>query len=172
MRYFVSLVVILTPLLSVAEWSCSSGHAIPNERKLIFYECSQGKILITSIHSQSGEELFIELHPNISFNIVHADYPEGNTIWSVHSPDDKTAVVYIENKNLERNAWVIDMISKKVMLFIDKSEGKHFKIEFDANNRFRIIHAGMGYRTDYLYVREGDDWINSSHEKIGLEQSL
>ncbi len=143
-----------------ADCDWTDPHPIPNENKIDFQECKALKrIRIDKV----------EVQPNIEFEIVHADYPEGNTIWSVHSPDEKTVVVFIENRQYQRNAWVIDRASNEVLLFIDRADGRHFKVTFDGNERFRIIHAGMGYRTDYIYEREAGAWSKTGHEQLATD---
>ena len=160
MRYTVGFLTFLISLAAAADCGWSESYPIPNENILRFQECKADKKI------RIGQ---IEVQPNIDFEIVHSYYPEGNTIWSAHSPDEKTAVVYIENADYERNAWVIDLTTNAVLLFIDHVEGKHFTVEFDRDDRFRIIHAGMGYRTDYHYKRVSGIWTNAGHEKIDVD---
>jgi hypothetical protein len=160
MKLSIGILALLAPTFAIADCEWSDEFPILNERKLSFQECvAEKRIRIDGI----------EVQANIDFKIVHANYPEGNTIWSVHSPDNKTAVVYIENSDFQRNAWVIDPKSKDVLLFIDHAEGKHFIVEFDADDRFRIIHAGMGYRVDYLYERVNGSWANTDHKKVDVD---
>ena len=146
-------------MLAAAECDWSEEFPIPNEYRLNFRECvAEKKIKIGDI----------ELQANIDFHIVHANYPEGNTIWSVHSPDGKTAVVYVENNHYQRNAWVIDMESKEIKLFSDHAEGRHFDVRFDSNDQFRVVHAGMGYRTDCMFERNHDNWVATGCVKLDV----
>ncbi len=145
---------------STVQCDWTSSFPIPNEEKLEFQECR------TANRLRIGG---IEVQATIEFDIVHSHYPEGNSIWSRHSSDGKTAVVWIENENRERNAWVIDPQAGEVLLFTDRSEGHHFNVEFDNNDRFRIVHAGMGYRADDVYERVDGLWTHTGRDKVDVE---
>ena len=160
MKFLLGILLAFAPTLVAADCVWSDELPIQNEEILTFRECvAERKIRIGAI----------EVQANIDFQNGYPDCPECNTIWSIHSPDGKTAVVYVENSRYERNAWVIDRVTDEVRLFIDHSEGKHFIVEFDDNSRFRVIHAGMGYRTDYVYERADGIWSNTGHKKIDVE---
>ena len=161
MRLTLCICALSAPFIALADCEWSDEYLIPIERKLSFQECVADKKI------RIGE---IEVQANIEFQIVHSDYPEGNSIWSIHSPDGMTAVVWIENSSFQRNLWVIDPEAKNVLLFSDHSEGRHLNVEFDSNERFRIIHAGMGYRTDYVYERIDGAWTNTGQREYTLER--
>lgn len=152
MRGFLAAALFLLPISAWSSCDWSSLELIRNEYKLQFQECKKEKKL------KIGS---IEVEPTIEFELIGEHWPEVNMIWSKHSPDESAAVVWIENANYERNAWVIDLITNRVKMFSDNSEGRHYFIELEDNFRFRIIHAGMGYRTDYLYELKSNNWINT-----------
>lgn len=141
----------------------SKPRTIRIDEKMYFEVCNENKALRFNGH--------LVVKPNIPYGLVFPDCPECNLIWSRLSPDGKTAVVWIENDLFQRNAWVVDLESNSVKLFIDASqpEGKHFLVEFKGNGEFTIAHAGMGYRTDYHYKKVGDTWTNTDREKVDVK---
>lgn len=161
-RHLRQATLLLASLVSPHSYAAclwSEPSTIPNEHTLLFQECpEEGKIRVNDI----------ELSPDIEFLIRHEHWPEGNSIWGKISPDGKTAVVYIENSRYQRNAWVINLESNQVELFINHSEGKHFIVRFIDDRHFMITHAGMGYRTDYHYERVDGVWRNTSREDIAV----
>lgn len=142
-----------------AECDWTAPQPILNNGKLSFEFCSE---------DNSVRVNDVVLHPNIDFELLFPDCPECNSIWSVLSPDGNTAVVYIENRQYERNGWVLDLQAGSVELFTDVSRGKHYLVKFSSNTAFTITHAGMGYRTDYYYVKEGGGWRNTGSKKIDI----
>ena len=161
MKHTLFILLIFLSCNTFAECRWSEKRPIRNNDKLFFQVCHDNK----SIKINETE-----VKPNISFELIYPDCPECNSIWSTLSPDKKTAVVYIENTNYQRNAWVVDLISGSIELFTDVSEGKHFIVKFNSNSKFTISHAGMGYRTDYHYSKTNGVWRNTGREEIDIER--
>ena len=149
MKFLLYILVIIS-FNSFAECVWSKKYQILHSAELTFQECKKNnKIRINGI----------ELTPNISFDIVHSGYPEGNTIWSEVSSDNETALVWLENTRYERNLWVIDLVRNSVELSISSlSEGKHFSAQFQDNEKFVITVAGMGYKKESHYQRVLGKW--------------
>jgi hypothetical protein len=142
--------LVLVSVNSFAECNWTSELPILNSKKLTFQECKSQKVL-----RLNG----IEVKPNIDFDIVHENYPEGNTLWSKFSPDLKTAVVWFTNEKYERNLWVIDLSKNSIELMLTSiSEGKHFLVNFDNNQKFVITIAGMGYKEKRIYSKLSGVW--------------
>ena len=134
MKFLLCALGGLAPVLCIADCDWSEEFPILNEKVLTAQECvAERRIRIGGI----------EVQANIDFQNIRPDCPECNEIWSVHSPDGKTAVVFISNRHYERNAWVIDRVANKVQLFIDHYEGRHFIVRFDSNRRFRARTDGV-----------------------------
>lgn len=153
-----SVFILATSAAYACDWT--EAYLIPNDNKLSFQECKEDKKL------KINDLVVI---PNIEFEVVHEYYPEGNTIWSTLSPDQKTAVVWLSNRKGKLNAWVINLSSKKVEMFTDHSEGHHFNPKFISNDKFIIVHAGMGYRVDYQYERTSGLWENTGKKVHDVE---
>jgi len=160
MKLIFTLMFILLSGNALVKCEWSLQRPILNNNKLNYQVCDKSRTI--QINNT-------EVKPNIPFKLIYPDCTECNSIWSVLSPDNKTAVVYIENLKYQRNAWVVNLSSGLVELFTDVSTGKHFIVKFSGNNDFSILHVGMGYRTDYFYSNEGGLWLNTGHEKVKVE---
>ena len=152
-RLLMKLVLTLLTLItfnSVAECAWSKTYPILNYKKLTFQECKkERKIRINGI----------EVEPSIDFEIVDANYPEGNTLWDEMSPDNKTALVWVENNKYERELWVIDLVNNSVELSISSlAEGRHFLVHFISNERFVVTIGGMGYKKETFYQKASGTW--------------
>lgn len=146
---------------SGCDWS--KPNTVLNDEKLYFEVCDENRTI-----RLNGT---IVVKPNMPYSLIFPDCPECNMIWSKISPDNKTAVVWIENEKYQRNAWVIDLESGTVKLFIDASEpeGRHFLVAFNGPDKFTIAHAGMGYETDYFYKKDGSAWVNAGKEEVDVQ---
>ena len=160
MKLICTLIFILLFGDALAECEWSEQQSIRNNNKLHFQVCEKSRTI--RINNT-------EVKPNIPFKLIYPDCQECNSIWSILSPDNNTAVVYIHNLKYQRNAWVVDLSSGSVELFTDISKGKHFIVKFSGNSAFSISHAGMGYRTDYFYSNEGGSWHNTGHKEVDVE---
>lgn len=160
MKHILGLLILILSQTSLADCKWSDPEPILNERKLYFQECKEEKLIKIGA---------IIVKPNIKFEIIHKQWPEGNVIWSRHSPNKKIAFVWIKNYDSERNAWVINLESNKVVMFTDHVEGKHYFPKFISNEKFIIVHAGMGYRTDYTYEYVLGVWVNTGKEEIDVK---
>lgn len=140
---------------SKCDWS--KAMPIGGDKGIYFQECSRTKeIRINGI----------KVKPTIYYKLNFDDKPEWNSLWAKISPNKKTAVIYLENNDYERNAWVVSLDTLRVELFSDVSVGKHFIVEFTNNSEFTIAHAGMGYRTEFYYSKASGQWKNIGHEEI------
>jgi hypothetical protein len=147
---FLLTILFLISFNAFAECTWSKKFPILNNTKLSFQECKeQKKIRINQI----------EVKPSIGFDIVHPYYPEGNTIWSKVSPDEKTAIVWIENNQFERNIWIINLTNNSIELSISSlAEGRHLFVNFSENDKFIITIAGMGYKKENTYRKVEGLW--------------
>ena len=98
--------------------------------------------------------------PTIAFNVLHASWPEGNTLWHRKSPDNTRLIIWLENPLRQRNLWVINLEAHAAELFYQESLGHHFSAAFANNSELVITHAGMGYKINKRYLLEDGRWIS------------
>lgn len=152
MKLVVILCLLLYSSISFAECNWSDKSPIRNLSKVKFEYCeSENRIKL------SGN---VELEPNILIQLLFPDCPECNMIWAKESPDRNIIFVYVENREFQRNGWIIDLNKELPVLFIDDStpKGKHYSPKFLDSTRLQITHAGMGYKKVLLYSKSSGEW--------------
>lgn len=147
----VVVVYIVFASIANAQDSCdwSGPHVIPNATFLVFEECSaQGKIKI-------GSHVVV---PSIDFKILHANHPEGNSLWSAVSPSRDTALVWLENERFEREAWILDVTKDDIESFSLRKGNRHMVVQFVGDEDLVVTNAGVGYREDVRYSKTDKGW--------------
>lgn len=140
-----------TTILAECEWSKS--EPVRNLRSVEVAYC--GNLNALRINRK------ITLRVNFDIIRPSLDCPECNFVYAKQSPLKDLIYLYVQNDRYQRNGWIIDLKNPDHTYFIDDSnpKGRHYKAEFITASTLKITHAGMGYKTEELYVLSDKKWV-------------